>query len=117
MSKKNILIRNVPESSFHQLHMKSNDYHFTSFNEFMLSQIENIVINDGLNLYQNKFAETLEKIVEQQKEILNNQKRIEINQLALKNKQIIVEELTTNWLHFMDDIDALAAERNAGELR
>lgn len=115
MSKKDLLIRNIPEASFLQLHIQSEKYHFTSFNEFMLSQIENIVINDGLNLYQNKFAETLEKIVEQQKEILTNQKRIEINQIALKNKQIIVEELTTNWLHFMDDVDALAAERNAGD--
>lgn len=114
---KEIKVRRIPPHVFAQLNDISKKYHFTSFNEFMLSQIENIVINDGLNLYQNKFAETLEKIVEQQKEILNNQKRIEINQLALKNKQIIVEELTTNWLHFMDDIDALAAERNAGELR
>lgn len=115
MSRKDILIRNVPQKSFLHLHMISDKYHYSSFNEFMLSQIESIVINDGLNLYQNKFAKTLENIVEQQKEILNNQKRIELNQMALMNKQNIVEDLTTNWLNFMDDVDALAAEREAGD--
>ncbi|ESR08821.1 hypothetical protein DIX60_10610 [Streptococcus iniae] len=112
---KEIRIRRVPLQVVTQLKDMARKYQYPSLNEFILSQIENIVINDGLNLYQNKFADTLEKIVEQQKEILTNQKRIEINQIALKNKQIIVEELTTNWLHFMDDVDALAAERNAGD--
>lgn len=108
-------IRRIPDHTFLQLKSISAKYHYSSFKEFMLSQIERIVINDGLNLYQNKFAKTLENIVEQQKEILNNQKRIELNQMALMNKQNIVEDLTTNWLHFMDDVDALAAEREAGD--
>ena len=38
----------------------------------------------------------------------------EIKLLAYHAKQDIVEELTTDWLRFMDDVDALAAERRAG---
>lgn len=34
--------------------------------------------------------------------------------MAFHAKQDIVEELTTDWLRFMNDVDALAAERGAG---
>ena len=44
----------------------------------------------------------------------NNKLKNEIKLLAYHAKQDIVEELTTDWLQFMDDVDALAAERRAG---
>ena len=47
---KNFLIRNVPDDMFEQLQAISKKYNYSSFNEFMLSQIQNIVMNDGLNL-------------------------------------------------------------------
>ena len=84
------------------------------FNEFMLSQVQNIVMNDGLNLYNNQFAETLSVIKEQQSQILELMFKNEIPLSALNVKQDIVNELTTNWLHFMDDVSALEAERRSG---
>ena len=111
---KNFMIRNVSDDMFEQLHTIAKKYHYASFNEFMLSQLENIVMNDGLNLYENQFAETLSAIKEQQAQILELLLKNEISLTAFSAKQDTVEELTLNWLRFMDDVDALEAERRAG---
>lgn len=111
---KEIKIRNIPDDVFEQLRDISKKYNYPSFNEFMLSQIQNIVMNDGLNLYNNQFAETLSDIKKQQSQILELMLKNEISLSALNGKQDIVNELTTNWLHFMDDVSALEAERRSG---
>lgn len=111
---KEIKIRNIPDDMFEQLRDISKKYNYPSFNEFMLSQVQNIVMNDGLNLYNNQFAETLSVIKEQQSQILELMFKNEIPLSALNVKQDIVNELTTNWLHFMDDVSALEAERRSG---
>ena len=111
---KEIKIRNIPDDVFEQLRDISKKYNYPSFNEFMLSQVQNIVMNDGLNLYNNQFAETLSVIKEQQSQILELMLKNEISLSALNVKQDIVNDLTTNWLHFMDDVSALDAERRSG---
>ena len=111
---KEIKIRNIPDDMFEQLRDISKKYNYSSFNEFMLSQVQNIVMNDGLNLYNNQFAETLSDIKEQQSQILELMLKNDISLSALNVKQDIVNELTTNWLHFMDDVSALEAERRSG---
>lgn len=111
---KEIKIRNIPDDMFEQLRDISKKYNYPSFNEFMLSQVQNIVMNDGLNLYNNQFAETLSHIKEQQSQILELMLKNEISLSALNVKQDIVNNLTTNWLHFMDDVSALEAERRSG---
>ena len=111
---KEIKIRSIPETTWAQLHMISKEYEYPSFNEFMLAQLQRIVENDGLDLYDNKFAETLADIKKQQSQILELLLKNEIKLLAYSANQEIVEELTTDWLRFMDDVDALAAEREAG---
>ncbi len=111
---KEIKIRNIPDDMFEQLRDISKKYNYPSFNEFMLSQVQNIVMNDGLNLYNNQFAETLSVIKEQQSQILELMLKNEISLSALNVKQDIVNDLTTNWLHFMDVVSALEAERRSG---
>lgn len=111
---KEIKIRNIPDDMFEQLRDISKKYNYPSFNEFMLSQVQNIVMNDGLNLYNNQFAETLSDIKQQQSQILELMLKNEISLSALNIKQDIVNALTTNWLHFMDDVSALEAERRSG---
>ena len=111
---KEIKIRNIPDDMFEQLRDISKKYNYPSFNEFMLSQVQNIVMNDGLNLYNNQFAETLSDIKQQQSQILELMLKNEISLSALNIKQDIVNDLTTNWLHFMDDVSALEAERRSG---
>lgn len=111
---KEIKIRNIPDDMFEQLRDISKKYNYPSFNEFMLSQVHNIVMNDGLNLYNNQFAKTLSDIKEQQSQILELMLKNEISLSALNVKQDIVNGLTTNWLHFMDDVSALEAERRSG---
>ena len=111
---KEIKIRNIPDDMFEQLRDISKKYNYPSFNEFMLSQVQNIVMNDGLNLYNNQFAETLSVIKEQQSQILKLMLKNEISLSALNVKQDIVNDLTTNWLHFMNDVSALEAERRSG---
>ena len=111
---KEIKIRNIPDDMFEQLRDISKKYNYPSFNEFMLSQVQNIVMNDGLNLYNNQFAETLSDIKNQQSQILELMFKNDISLSALNVKQDIVNELTTNWLHFMDDVSALETERRSG---
>ena len=111
---KEIKIRNIPDDMFEQLRDISKKYNYPSFNEFMLSQVHNIVMNDGLNLYNNQFAKTLSDIKEQQSQILELMLKNEISLSSLNVKQDIVNGLTTNWLHFMDDVSALEAERRSG---
>ncbi len=111
---KEIKIRNIPDDMFEQLRDISKKYNYPSFNEFMLSQVQNIVMNDGLNLYNNQFAETLSDIKNQQSQILELMLKNDISLSALNVKQDIVNELTTNWLHFMDDVSALETERRSG---
>ncbi|HER0816498.1 TPA: hypothetical protein VJE30_001328 [Streptococcus pyogenes] len=113
MKIREIKIRNVAEKDYWQLKQICKKYKFASFNQFMLDQIQTILINDGLNLYQNQFAENLAIVREQQAKILDNQRQSQIQQIALDAKLELVQELTTNWLQFMDDVDALKAERTA----
>ena len=111
---KEIRLRKVPDELFVQLEMMSEKFQYPNLTDFLMSQLYRIVENDGLDLYDNKFAETLADIKEQQAQILDQLLKNEIKLLAYHAKQDIVEELTTDWLQFMDDVDALAAERRAG---
>ncbi|HGA4004581.1 TPA: hypothetical protein ACGWXV_001241 [Streptococcus agalactiae] len=111
---KEIRLRKVPDELFVQLEMMSEKFQYPNLADFLMSQLYRIVENDGLDLYDNKFATTLADIKEQQAQILDQLLKNEIKLLAYHAKQDIVEELTTDWLQFMDDVDALAAERRAG---
>lgn len=111
---KEIRLRKVPDELFVQLEMMSEKFQYPNLADFLLSQLYRIVENDGLDLYDNKFAATLADIKEQQAQILDQLLKNEIKLLAYYAKQDNVEELTTDWLQFMDDVDALAAERRAG---
>lgn len=111
---KEIRLRKVPDELFVQLEMMSEKFQYPNLADFLMSQLYRIVENDGLDLYDNKFAATLADIKEQQAQILDQLLKNEIKLLAYHAKQDIVEELTTDWLQFMDYVDALAAERRAG---
>ena len=111
---KEIRLRKVPDELFVQLEMMSEKFQYPNLADFLMSQLYRIVENDGLDLYDNKFAATLADIKEQQAQILDQLLKNEIKLLAYHAKQDIVEELPTDWLQFMDDVDALAAERRAG---
>lgn len=114
MSCKEIRVRNVSEEIFIQLKMISDKYGYTSFNQFMLDQLQLIAVNDGLNAYQNKFVETLNEIKLNQKKIIEQQLKNEVAMVGLDAKQDLIKDLTLDWLSFMDDVDALAAEQSAG---
>ena len=114
MSCKEIRVRNVSEEIFIQLKMISDKYGYTSFNQFMLDQLQLIAVNDGLNAYQNKFVETLNEIKLNQKKIIEQQLKNEVAMVGLDAKQDLIKDLTLDWLSFINDVDALAAERSAG---
>ena len=77
----------------------------------MLSQCESVVMNDGLDLYENRFAETLAEIKKQQSQILELLLKNEIKLSGYSAKQEMVEQLTIDWLRFMDDEKAVTSER------
>ena len=111
---KEFKIRNIPDEVYTQLKMIADKYQYASFNQFMIDQMQAIVINDGLSLYHNKFVDSLIEIKQLQKEILDQRLKNEIQTVAMDAKLDLVRELTLGWLQFMDDVDALAAERAAG---
>ena len=101
---KNYLIRGVPENVYVQLHMMAKEQGYRSLNAFMLVQLERIVKAGGLDLYDNRFAETLADIKEQQAQILELLLKNEIKLQYANVKQDRVEELTTMWLNrFMNE--------------
>lgn len=114
MSCKEIRVRNVSEEIFIQLKMISDKYGYTSFNQFMLDQLQLIAVNDGLNAYQNKFVETLNEIKLNQKKIIEQQLKNEVAMVGLDANLDLIKNLTLDWLSFMNDVAALAAERSAG---
>ncbi|HEM3611799.1 TPA: hypothetical protein U1D13_001249 [Streptococcus suis] len=95
---KNYLIRGVPENIYVQLQMMAKEQGYRSLNAFMLVQLERIVKAGGLDLYDNRFAETLADIKEQQAQILELLLKNEIKLQYANVKQDRVEELTTMWL-------------------
>lgn len=111
---KEIKIRNVPNEIYGQLKKISSTYNYPSFNQFMLSQCQIIVANDGLNYYQNSFAKELNKIKDQQKILVESMVKEDITEAAILANLDVTEELISDWLVFMDDVDALEAERKAG---
>lgn len=113
-NKTQFIVRNIPDEVYTQLKMIADKYHYSSFNQFMIDQMQSIAINDGLDLYQNKFVDSLVEIKQLQKEILEQQLKNEIQTVTMDAKLELVRELTLGWLQFMDDGDALAAERAAG---
>ena len=114
MMTKEVRVRNISDEVYTQLKMIADKYQYASFNQFMIDQIQAIVINDGLSLYHNKFVDSLIEIKQLQNEILDQQLKNEIQTVAMDAKLDLVRELTLGWLHFMDDVDALSAERAAG---
>lgn len=96
---KNIIIRKIPEKTSIQLHMMAKKQGYSSFNAFMLDQFTQIIAMDGLNLYENQFAETLTKVKEQQAEILELLLKNEISETASSAKQDILDEMTKEWLN------------------
>lgn len=96
---KDFIIRGVPDSLFVQLHMMAKEQGYRSFNAFMVAQIERIVKAGGLDLYDNRFAESLADIKEQQAQILELLLKNEIKLQYANVKQDTVEELTTMWLN------------------
>lgn len=111
---KEIKIRNIPKHIYEQLKKISSTYGYPSFNQFMLSQCQSIVANDGLNYYQNEFAKELNKIKDQQKILVESMVKEDITEAAILANLDVTEELISDWLIFMDDVDALEAERKAG---
>lgn len=114
MTTREVRVRNLSDEVYAQLKMIADKYHYSSFNQFMIDQMQSIAINDGLDLYQNKFVDSLVEIKQLQKEILEQQLKNEIQTVAMDAKLELVRELTLGWLQFMDDEDALAAERATG---
>ena len=96
---KNYIIRGVPENVYMQLQMMAKEQGYRSLNAFMLAQIERIVKAGGLDLYDNRFAESLADIKEQQAQILELLLKNEIKLQYANVKQDTLEELTTMWLN------------------
>ncbi|WP_019774021.1 hypothetical protein [Streptococcus sobrinus] len=111
---KDFIVRNVPDEIYGQLKKISSTYGYPSFNQFMLSQCQTIVANDGLNYYQNKFAKELTEIKDQQKILVESLVKEDVTEAAILANLDITEELISDWLVFMDDVGAMDAERKAG---
>ncbi|HEL1619370.1 hypothetical protein RFK58_10860 [Streptococcus suis] len=95
---KNYIIRGIPESLYVQLRMMAKEQGYRSLNAFMVAQMERIGKTGGLDLYDNRFAESLAEVKEQQAQILELLLKNEIKLQHANHKQDRVEELTTMWL-------------------
>lgn len=113
---KTISIRGVPDDIYSQLVAIQKKYGYSSLNHFILNQLATISINDGLNVYQNKFAENLSDIKDGQAQILDRAFENDLQQAQILGKLNVIELLLANWLSFIDEVDAQEVKREGDKV-
>lgn len=104
--KKEIRIRNIPEKDLLTLKMISEKYGFTSFNQYMLYQIEMMLQNGALDIYQNDLADDLVEIKSKQSEILELLLKQDIQNSVILNKLETLEVLIKRWMELIEVVDS-----------
>lgn len=104
--KKEIRIRNISEKDLVTLKMIAEKYGFTSFNQYMLYQIETMLQNGALDIFQNSLADDLVELKSKQSEILELLLKQEIQSTIILSKLDTLELLMKRWIELIEIVDA-----------
>lgn len=98
---KELRIRGIRENQYKQLEHISNRYRYPNVNQFMLSQLQEIITNDGLNQLHNHFADELYEIRKIQQEVHQSLLIRDTQIFLLKNQIQELKQTIQQWHHFL----------------
>ena len=100
-SNKEIKIRGLDENDIDSLKLIAKQSQYANLNQFMLQQVDVILQNGGLDIYENKLADDIRKIKEMLSKISNAQTQQELRDIKIIAKLDTNIESVIEWIKFM----------------
>lgn len=113
LKKMEIKVRNVSPVLKEELENMCQRYMYPSLNQFMLIQLEAIVKNEGISIYQSHLADELGELKQLQSEFLTSFLKQEFQDIQLIQEIQTLQMITEDWLRFMDEVEAIQAKWTA----
>lgn len=100
-SNKEIKIRGLDKNDIDSLKLIAKQSQYANLNQFMLHQVDVILQNGGLDIYENKLADDIRKIKEMLSKISNAQTQQELRDIKIIAKLDTNIESVIEWIKFM----------------
>ena len=100
-SNKEIKIRGLDKNDIDSLKLIAKQSQYANLNQFMLHQVDVILQNGGLDIYENKLADDIRKIKEMLSKISNAQTQQELRDIKIIAKLDTNFESVIEWIKFM----------------
>ncbi|HJG15447.1 MAG TPA: hypothetical protein K8V06_04835 [Ligilactobacillus salivarius] len=104
-SNKEIKIRGLDENDIDSLKLIAKQSQYANLNQFMLQQVDVILQNGGLDIYENKLADDIRKIKEMLSKISNAQTQQELRDIKIIAKLDTNIESVIEWIKFMSLVE------------
>ena len=104
-SNKEIKIRGLDKNDINGLKLIAKQSKYANLNQFMLHQVDVILQNGGLDIYENKLADDIRKIKEMLAKISNAQTQQELRDIKIIAKLDTNIESIIEWIKFMSLVE------------
>ena len=104
-SNKEIKIRGLDKNDIDSLKLIAKQSQYANLNQFMLHQVDVILQNGGLDIYENKLADDIRKIKEMLSKISNAQTQQELRDIKIIAKLDTNIESVIEWIKFMSLVE------------
>lgn len=104
-SNKEIKIRGLDENDIDSLKLIVKQSQYANLNQFMLQQVDVILQNGGLDIYENKLADDIREIKEMLSKISNAQTQQELRDIKIIAKLDTNIESVIEWIKFMSLVE------------
>lgn len=104
-SNKEIKIRGLDKNDIDGLKLIAKQSQYANLNQFMLHQVNVILQNGGLDIYENKLADDIREIKEMLSKISNAQTRQELRDIKIIAKLDTNIESVIEWIKFMSLVE------------
>lgn len=104
-SNKEIKIRGLDKNDINGLKLIAEQSKYANLNQFMLHQVDVILQNGGLDIYENKLADDIRKIKEMLAKISNAQTQQELRDIKIIAKLDTNIESIIEWIKFMSLVE------------
>lgn len=104
-SNKEIKIRGLDKNDIDGLKLIAKQSKYANLNQFMLHQVDVILQNGGLDIYENKLADDIRKIKEMLAKISNAQTQQELRDIKIIAKLDTNIESIIEWIKFMSLVE------------
>lgn len=104
-SNKEIKIRGLDKNDIDSLKLIAKQSQYANLNQFMLHQVNVILQNGGLDIYENKLADDIREIKEMLSKISNAQTQQELRDIKIIAKLDTNIESVIEWIKFMSLVE------------